>query len=142
MAGNTKTIMDMTPQELLKMFVGDVGALIKAENDTLKTNLLGEIKSSEKRQSGRMDALEQRLNGRMDALEHRLDNKMDNLEQSLSSRIDNLEQDHKRLEKKLDETTDHITDHVTHAADGILEHLEPRFRRIEEKIGLSFPHKN
>lgn len=142
MAGNTKTIMDMTPQELLKMFVGDVGTLIKAENETLKTNLLGEIKSSEKRQSDKMDNLEQRFNGRIDALEHRLDSKMDKLEQSLSSRMDNLGQDHKRLEKKLDETTDQIMDHVTHAADGIFEHLEPRFRRIEEKIGLSSPHKN
>lgn len=36
--------MDMKPQDLLKATVSAVGELIKAENETLKTVLMAEIK--------------------------------------------------------------------------------------------------
>jgi hypothetical protein len=49
MAKSKQSIMNMTPQELLKMFVAAVGELIKAESETLKTVLMAEIKASEKR---------------------------------------------------------------------------------------------
>ena len=41
--------MQMKPQELIKAIVSGVGQLVKAENETLKTVLLAEIKASEKR---------------------------------------------------------------------------------------------
>jgi hypothetical protein len=45
-------------------------------------------------------------------------------------------------DKKLEERTELIIDHVTQAADSIFNHLEPRFRRIEEELGIPSPHKN
>ena len=51
----TQVTMQMKPQELIKAIVAEVGQLVKAENETLKTVLLAEIKAVEKRVTQKID---------------------------------------------------------------------------------------
>jgi hypothetical protein len=60
-----KKIQDMKPQELLKMFVNDVGVLIDARirtaEITIKASTDASIKASEERLTKRIEALEQKV---------------------------------------------------------------------------------
>jgi hypothetical protein len=60
-----RKIQDMKPQELLKMFVNDVGVLIDARlrtaEITIKASTDASIKASEERLTKRIEALEQKV---------------------------------------------------------------------------------
>jgi hypothetical protein len=78
-----KTILDMTPQELLKSFVQQVGAIIDARNETLKTVLMAEIKATK-------DELKADIKG--------VEQKLDTIVQDHEERIERLE-DHTGIHK-------------------------------------------
>ena len=47
----------------------------------------------------------------------------------------------KRLTEKIDEGHEQIIETITRTADAIIERQEPRFRQIEEHLGLQNPTK-
>lgn len=80
MAKPKQSIMDMTPQELLKMFVASVGELIDARNETLKTTLMAEMKAVRNEMTTKDD---------IKRLEQKIDKKVADHEK----RIEQLEED-------------------------------------------------
>src|ERR1700730_10957312 len=95
MAKSKQTIMDMTPQELLKMFVSEVGLLIDARNEMQKTLFTAEIKASEMRTTDKLmteiKASEKRtkdeLRSDIKASEQRLTQKIETIEVKLDATV-------------------------------------------------------
>lgn len=71
-----KKIQDMKPQELLKMFVNDVGVLIDARirtaEYTINASTDASIKASEERLTKRIEALEQKMDKRIEDQEKQI----------------------------------------------------------------------
>ncbi len=102
--------MDMTPQQLLRSFVDEVGVLIDARLKTAEVLIKGEIKAAEERVKAE--------------LRTELASKQD------IARLEaELRQDIARLEQKLDTT---VTDQNTR-----VKRIEGRVDAIEQKPGLS-----
>ncbi len=105
-----KTIMDMTPQELLKSIVASVGELIKASNNTLKTTLSAEIKTSEAKLREEIKASEAKLEKIMTQL---LKVTEENIRKDMAKTqdIDRLEQKLDRHEERIERLEDHTGIH-------------------------------
>ncbi len=71
--GAASPIVNMTPQELLRMFVKEVGVLIAANNETLKTILRAEIKASEERTKKELGQKIDKVSQRLDSHEERIE---------------------------------------------------------------------
>jgi hypothetical protein len=91
-----KTIMDMTLQELLKMFVNDVGELIDARirtaEITIKANTDAAIKASEQR-------TKEELSKKIIALDNRLGHKIQQVHEVVERQTDKQVDHEKRIEK-------------------------------------------
>lgn len=103
----TKTIMTMTPQELLKMFVASVGEPIKAEirtaEITIKANTDAAIKAAEERIKREL-RLELASKQDIARLEHdisKLKSGQDRIEHKLEKKTEDHEERLKRLEKPI-----------------------------------------